>query len=74
MNGQGERKFKKSRTRFEGKLRASELRIKNMELLLGLGFKSGLRVKVRLSRALKYIQGKSCATRQGLKTPMSHAN
>ena len=46
---------KKSRTCFEDELRASELRQgAGYKLLLGLGFKSGLRVEVRLSRALKY--------------------
>ena len=64
LNEEDERKgFKKSRTRFKGKLSVIELRVTRMELLLGLGFKLGLRVEVRLSRALKYIQGKSCATK-----------
>ena len=44
--------FKRSRTRFEGELRASKLRQEaGYKLLLGLGFKSGLRVEARLSRA-----------------------
>ena len=56
--------FKRSRTRFGGELRASKLRREaGYKLLLGLGFKSGLRVEGRLSRVFKYIQGKSCATK-----------